>query len=374
MDTVPAAVRDGPAAPGNSGIARRDPLRAVRRPAGHPPRLRWALADAGRRRARRVRARPAARSDEPDSRAGKDAPHRASHARRRHRYTAQHTRLRDQDRGRRRAAPARSRRFDRRRCARLRAGQRSRSRLVGRRADLGQAGRRGGAGARAVRGSVRGRRPWGAERGRPALVGVRRNCLAGRVRSPHRHRLGGVQQVAVERRRESRPLRRSGQRRPSAGVLVATGRRRALAPAPPPAHRNVWSGDAPLFAAADQPAVNTDGDREPSAMLLANGKIRVLFRSDRSRRAPALVDGVRSVSGTAPPPTQVSSGAAHRANPTVIAGPAPDGRTWILHRSDANVPLARVGVDPPPQIVNRVTSAEPAVRFTVGAVRERRSG
>jgi len=132
---------------------------------------------------------------------------------------------------------------------------------------------------------------------------------------------------------------------------------------------NVWSGDALLLAPADQPAADTEGDREPSAMLLASGRIRVLFRSDRSGGMQIWSTEYDPVSGTATPPTQVSSGAAHCANPAVIAGPAPDGRTWILHRSDANVPLARVGVDPPPQVLNRVTAAEPAATFTVGAVR-----
>ena len=129
----------------------------------------------------------------------------------------------------------------------------------------------------------------------------------------------------------------------------------------------VWSGDAPVFAAAQQPAMNTDGDREPCAQLLPNGKIRVLFRSDRSGGLQIWSTVYDPATGTATAPVQLSSGAAHRTNPALIQGPAPDGRTWILHRSDANVPLARVGVHQPPHPLNRVTTAETAVTFTVGA-------
>jgi hypothetical protein len=128
-----------------------------------------------------------------------------------------------------------------------------------------------------------------------------------------------------------------------------------------------WSGDAPLLNAAHQPATGTEGDREPSAIRLADGTIRIFFRSDRSGGTQIWSTTFDPVAGTAAAPVQVTSGAAHRTNPAPM--PGPDGRIWLVHRSDANVPLGRVGVDPTPQPLNRITAAEPKPRLAVGSTR-----
>ena len=129
----------------------------------------------------------------------------------------------------------------------------------------------------------------------------------------------------------------------------------------------VWGSQSALLQAGDQPAAGTDGDREPSALAIDANHVRIFFRSDRSGGPQLWSTVLNAATGTADPPVRLTSGAAHCSSPTALAGP--DGRAWLVHRSDANVPLARVGVDPVPQPLNRVTQPEPAPRFIVGAPR-----
>ncbi|MGH2933888.1 MAG: phage tail protein [Gaiellaceae bacterium] len=126
----------------------------------------------------------------------------------------------------------------------------------------------------------------------------------------------------------------------------------------------VWGADARLLQAADEPANGTEGDREPALLALGGSAMRVFFRSDRSGAPQVWSSDVDLTTGIAATPIRVTSGAAHHTSPAPL--PGPDKRTWLVHRSDENVELSRVGVGVVPNPLNRVTTPEPAAALDVG--------
>lgn len=126
----------------------------------------------------------------------------------------------------------------------------------------------------------------------------------------------------------------------------------------------VWGAAGALLQPADEPAPGTDGDREPALLALGGGKMRVFFRSDRSGAPQIWSSDVDLTTGIAGAPTRVTTGAAHHTNPAPLLGP--DKRTWLVHRSDENVELSRVGLGVVPEPLNRVTTPEPPPVLDVG--------
>lgn len=111
----------------------------------------------------------------------------------------------------------------------------------------------------------------------------------------------------------------------------------------------------------------TDGDgraadREPAAVLLANGDLQVFFRSDRSS---VDIHGLKlwsitvtpATGAVTPPPTAITTGynADHAPSPIQMS----DGTLWLLFRSDRSIPLSRVATRSLSTVENRTTSPPP---------------
>ncbi len=136
-------------------------------------------------------------------------------------------------------------------------------------------------------------------------------------------------------------------RRQETGTLedIWTLRRRVFDPV-----TSSWNAEAALTPAP--PPGARAADREPSAVRLASGDLRVFFRSDRA-------GGTDLWSVTVTPATNaVSAPALVVSAPSADYAPAPvlrpDGALWLLHRSDRSVPLSRIAIRALPAVQNRV--------------------
>lgn len=100
-------------------------------------------------------------------------------------------------------------------------------------------------------------------------------------------------------------------------------------------------------------------DREPGAVRLQNGDIRVFFRSDRGGGQGLWCTTFTPPAGSPSAPVAITSGAAAALAPAPIR--MSDGRLWVLFRSDRSVSPSRRAGRPftPPD--NRVTSSGPEV-------------
>jgi hypothetical protein len=101
---------------------------------------------------------------------------------------------------------------------------------------------------------------------------------------------------------------------------------------------DTWGPPAAVTTAAPP----RSADREPSAVPLPSGDLRVFFRSDRGGGAQVWSSTVTPNTGVATAPAAVTAG------PYAGVAPAPvfDGsnRLWLLYRSDRSIPLSRVGI------------------------------
>jgi hypothetical protein len=122
-----------------------------------------------------------------------------------------------------------------------------------------------------------------------------------------------------------------------------------------------WGVPAALTTAA----APRSADREPAAVPLPGGDIRVFFRSDRSGGAQVWSLTVTPSTGVVTtPPAPVTAG------PYAGAAPAPvrdgGGRLWLLYRSDRSVPLSRVGLHQVPPGQNRIALPQEPTREPTG--------
>lgn len=103
----------------------------------------------------------------------------------------------------------------------------------------------------------------------------------------------------------------------------------------------IWSPELSLTAAAPP----RSADREPTLLLQPDGRLRLIFRSDRAGGS----DLWGLTLDPASPPAAVVVEAPASLAPAGAAGDAwpalarLDGRTWLIFRSNRNVPLARAG-------------------------------
>lgn len=81
-------------------------------------------------------------------------------------------------------------------------------------------------------------------------------------------------------------------------------------------------------------------DREPGVTLLPTGGLRVYFRSDRSG-GPRLWSVSVDASEAVTVPAILTDGPEAETSPVPVT--LADGSTWLLHRSDRNLPLSQVG-------------------------------
>jgi hypothetical protein len=106
-------------------------------------------------------------------------------------------------------------------------------------------------------------------------------------------------------------------------------------------------------AAITNPPVGRAADREPGVVRVSNGDLRVFFRSDRAGGVDLWSVTVTPATAVVSAPTAVTAGhfGDHAPAPILMA----DGALWLLHRTDRSVPLSRVATRLLPTLENRIT-------------------
>jgi phage tail-like protein len=114
-----------------------------------------------------------------------------------------------------------------------------------------------------------------------------------------------------------------------------------------------WSAEAEVTT----PPVGRAADREPGVVRLPCGDLRVFFRSDRAGGADLWSVTVKPSTAAVTVPEAVTAGYVgnHAPAPILLA----NGALWLLHRSDRSVSLSRVATRPLPTVDNRLTSPAP---------------
>jgi phage tail-like protein len=98
---------------------------------------------------------------------------------------------------------------------------------------------------------------------------------------------------------------------------------------------NTWGPETDVTTAPTPGTI----DREPAALLLADGTLRLFFRSNRTGGS-ALWSTLLDADGL-----PIAAAPTMEPTPTADSAPTPlvvDGQTWVLYRSDASIPLAQV--------------------------------